>query len=234
MNRERVQRLGRPLPLLAFALVLLAFSWALYVALRVEAASGRDDARLADAIVVLGADQDRGWPSAVFRERLDHALGLYEEGVAPLVVVVGGSPDEDYYTEADAGVRYLQDRGVSPEALLGVGRGDSTYASLRELKAVAEQEELGPMVLVSDRFHMFRSLVMAEDLGLEAYGSPTTTSPIEDSPVVRLYHTLREAAAYTAYVLASSASVDEGKLDLTKVLWSSLPPDLEAIRREAT
>ncbi len=90
------------------------------------------------------------------------------------------------------------------------------------------------MVLVSDRFHMFRSLVMAEDLGLEAHGSPVTTSPIEDSPVARLYHTLREVAAYTAYVLASSVSVAEGKLDLTKVLWSSLPPDLEAIQREAT
>lgn len=199
MKRER---LGRAVTLLALALALLAFSWASYVLLWVQTAGRSDDARPADAVVVLGAEQDRGWPSPMFRARLDHALTLYEEGMAPLVIVVGGKPDSDNYTEADAGVGYLLQQGVPPEVLLAVGRGDNTYATLQEIKALAAQEDLGPVLLVSDRFHMFRSLEMAEDLGLEAYGSPTTTSPVESEAVSRSYYTLREVAAYTAYVLS--------------------------------
>ena len=199
------------LPLLALALALLALSWALYVALQVKVAGTRDDARPTDAIVVLSAGQERGWPSPVFRARLDHAATLYEEGVAPLVIVVGRNPDSNSYTEADAGVRYLEDLGsVPPEALLAVGRGDNTYASLREVEALAEREGLRTVLLVSDRFHMFRSLTMAQDLGLQAYGSPTTTSPVEDALAPRLYHTLREVAAYTAYVLGATAPTRTG------------------------
>ncbi len=199
------------LPLLALALALLALSWALYVALQVEVVGTRDDARPTDAIVVLSAGQERGWPSPVFRARLDHAASLYEEGVAPLVIVAGRNPDSNSYTEAEVGVRYLEDRGgVPPEALLAVGRGDNTYASLREVEALAEREGLRTVLLVSDRFHMFRSLAMAQDLGLQAYGSPTTTSPIEDAPAPRLYYTLREVAAYTAYVLGATAPTRTG------------------------
>ncbi len=70
---------------------------------------------------------------------------------------------------------------------------------------MAEWEDLGPVVLVSDRFHMLRSLSMAQELGLRVYGSPTTTSPIEEAPVARFYHTSREVKAYTTFVLSSNA-----------------------------
>ncbi len=199
------------LSLLALAPALLALSWASYVALQVEVAGARDDARSTDAIVVFSASQDRGWPSPVFRARLEHAAMLYEEGVAPLVIVAGRNPDSNSYTEAEVGVRYLEDRGgVPPKALLAVGRGDNTYASLREVEALTEREGLRTVLLVSDRFHMFRSLTMAQDLGLQAYGSPTTMSPIEDAPAPRLYYTSGEVAAYTAYVLGATASTRTG------------------------
>lgn len=211
-------RLAKIVVLLALALVFLAFSWASYVLLRVEITGRRDDTHRADAIIVLGADRDHGWPLPTFGARLDHALDLYEEGMAPLVIVVGGKPDREQYTEADAGVVYLREQGMSPEKLVGIGQGDNTYATLRETRALAAQEGLGPVLLVSDRFHMFRSLEMAEDLGLEAYGSPTTTSPIENDPVSRSYYTLREVAAYTAYVLSSSANrLDEEVTQLLRL-----------------
>jgi vancomycin permeability regulator SanA len=76
--------------LLAAVLVLPALLWAAYVALRVATVGERDDQRPADAVVVLGTQEYSGWPSRSFSARLDHALCLYEEGMAPLVIVAGG------------------------------------------------------------------------------------------------------------------------------------------------
>ena len=186
--------------LLGVVLVLSALLWAAYIALRVATVGERDDQRPADAIVVLGTREYSGWPSRSFSARLDHALYLYEVGLAPVVIVAGGDPEEDSYTEAAAGVRYLEHHGLSSEALLTAG-GDNTYENLLEVKALAEQENLESVLLVSERFHMFRSLAMAENLDIQAYASPTSTSPRDHNPALRFYYTLREVVAYTAYVL---------------------------------
>jgi uncharacterized SAM-binding protein YcdF (DUF218 family) len=186
--------------LLFLALALVPWLWASYVMVQVITVGQSDNSRPADAIVVLGAGEHQGWPSPYFSARLGHALSLYEEGVAPLLVVAGGDPEGNSYTLADAGESYLKYHGLPSDALLTVG-GENTYQNLQEVKALAEQEGLGNVVLVSERFHMFRSLVMAGDLGLRAYGSPTSTSPREHNPTLLLYSVLREVAAYTAYAL---------------------------------
>ena len=186
--------------LIAVALVLPVLLWTAYLALRVTTVGERDDPRPTDAVVVLGTQEYSGWPSLPFSARLDHALSLYEEGLAPLVVIAGGDPEGDSYTEAAAGVRYLEYQGLPSDALLAVG-GDNTYENLREVKVLAEREGLKSVLLVSERFHMLRSLVIADDLEIKAYGSPTSTSPRDHNPALRIYYTLREVAAYTAYVL---------------------------------
>jgi uncharacterized SAM-binding protein YcdF (DUF218 family) len=186
--------------LLAVILILPALVWAAYVTLRVVTVGERDEYRPADAIVVLGAREYSGWPSSPFGARLDHALSLYKEGLASRVIVAGGDPEGDSYTEADAGARYLEHRGLPPDALLTIG-GDNTYENLREAEALAEREGLETVLLVSERFHMLRALAIADDLGMQAYGSPTSTSPRDHNPAWQLYYTLREVAAYTAYFL---------------------------------
>jgi len=186
--------------LVVAVLVLSALLWVAYLALRVTTVGERDDPRPADAIVVLGAQEYSGWPSTPFSARLDHALSLYEEGLAPLVVIAGGDPEGDSYTEAAAGARYLEHQGLSSGTLLAVG-GDNTYENLLEVKALAYREGLETVLVVSERFHMLRSLVIADDLEIKAYGSPTNTSPRDHNPALRFYYTLREVAAYTAYML---------------------------------
>ena len=186
--------------LLAVVLVPPALLWATYLALRVMTVGERDDPRPADAVVVLGTQEYSGWPSLPFSARLDHALSLYEEGLAPLVVIAGGDPEGDSYTEAAAGVRYLEYQGLPSDALLAAG-GDNTYENLREVKILAEREGLKSVLLVSERFHMLRSLIIADDLEIQAYGSPTSTSPRDHDPALRFYYILREVVAYTAYML---------------------------------
>jgi len=174
--------------LLALVLVLPALLWATYVAAQVVTDGERDDTRLADAIVVLGTTEYSGWPSRPFGARLDHALSLYEEGLAPVVIVAGGDPEGDSYAEAAAGVRYLEHQGLPPDALLTV-QGNNMYENLAEVKALTKREGLETVLLVSERFHILRSLIMDEDLDIQAYASPTSTSPTDHNPASRFYAT---------------------------------------------
>src|SRR6266571_2846820 len=80
----------------------------------------RDQARTADAIVVLGAAQYNGRPSPVFRARLDHAAALYQRGLAPVVLVTGGIGSGDTVSESEVGRRYLLKAGLPDGAVVGL------------------------------------------------------------------------------------------------------------------
>ena len=67
-----------------------------FISFRVWHVARVDDRTPADAIVVLGAAQYDGVPTPVFQARLEHAADLYEQGVAPQVITVGGSQPGDH------------------------------------------------------------------------------------------------------------------------------------------
>src|SRR5436309_15485392 len=81
-------------------------------------ASRRDQARPAQAILVLGAAQYNGRPSAVLRARLDHAADLYKRGLSNVVVVTGGKQPRDQFTEASTSADYLAGKGIPQDKLL--------------------------------------------------------------------------------------------------------------------
>ena len=133
------------------------------------------------AIVVLGAAQYNGRPSPVLRARLDHAYGLFRDGLAPLIVVTGGIGKGDRESEADVGRRYLEGRGVPPLAIVVRGEGRSTAESMESVAAWLHGRQGGSVLLVSDGFHMCRLRLEARRVGIPAATSPTTTSPIAGS-----------------------------------------------------
>jgi uncharacterized SAM-binding protein YcdF (DUF218 family) len=155
-------------------------------------ASRHDGARAADALVVLGAAQYNGQPSPVLRDRLDHALALYEQGLADHIVVTGGRREGDLFTEATTGYNYLRARGVPDEALLKEVGGKNTYESLAASARFLRARDLTDIVLVTDGYHAFRVRAIARDLGLEAEVSPTDTRLSRASELRQL---LRETAA---------------------------------------
>src|SRR6476661_74459 len=94
--------------------------------------NARQDARpRSDAIVVLGSAQYNGVPSSIFAARLERAKALYEAGVAPVIVTVGGKETGDQFTEAEAGRDYLAKAGIPRDALLAVPEGVDTLASMQ-------------------------------------------------------------------------------------------------------
>lgn len=143
--------------------------------------SREDQRHPAGAIVVLGAAQYNGKPSPVLRARLDHALGLYREGLAPAIVVTGGIGPGDRVSEATVGRQYLVAHGVPDSAVVVRPEGRSTQASIRSVAQWAHERGVGRVLLVSDPFHMLRLRLEAGRAGLKAWTSPTTTSPISAS-----------------------------------------------------
>jgi uncharacterized SAM-binding protein YcdF (DUF218 family) len=155
----------------------------------------------ADAIVVLGAAQYDGRPSPVFRARLDHAIGLWKAGHAPVLVMTGGGLEGDRTTEAATGRDYAISQGVPAGAILMEDRGRSTQESLEAVADVLEGAGAGATIFVSDRLHMLRVMRIAKDLGIDAYGSPATDSPSDATLERRLDATLHEIGALAWYGL---------------------------------
>jgi len=179
------------------ALVLLPVLIFGAAAARVWWVARQDDRPHSDAIVVLGASQFDGRPSAVFKARLDHAAELYRAGVAPRIVTVGGGRTGDRFTEAEAGKRYLA--GVGVTSVFAVGVGSDTLQSLKALDAFYKAQSWHSAVLVTDPWHCLRSRTMAQDLGLKAATSPVRTGPAVASRSTEVRYVAREAAAYLYY-----------------------------------
>ena len=160
----------------------------------------RQDARPpSDAIVVLGSAQYDGVPSSIFEARLEHALRLWENGVAPVIVTVGGKADGDRFTEAEAGAQYLSAAGVPTDALMPVPEGVDTLESMRSVSGMFSRQGWSTAVLVTDPWHSMRTERMAEDLGIEADTSPTRQGPAVYSRTTQVRYILRETAAYLLY-----------------------------------
>ena len=191
----------------ALGLIILAAGSVYTVALvMVLVVSQEDQRRPADAIVVLGAAQYNGRPSPVFRARLDHALQLYREGLAPRLVVTGGVGRGDTMSEAMVARHYLLNRKVPPDAVISQPQGRSTRASMTAVADWLQAAHLKRVILVSDPFHMFRLRLEARRTGLEAYTSPTESSPISDNPVLELRYLAAEALKIPVAWLRASAS----------------------------
>lgn len=143
----------------------------------VWSASRSDDAqRIGDrytagdpiAIVVLGAAQYDGKPSPVLAARLDHALELRDSGVGSMIVVTGYKQDDDRFTEAYAGLKYLMAHGVPESDVVVVDDGSNTWESLSAVNHVLSRRGVDDVMLVSNGYHNRRLLGVAGELGLSA------------------------------------------------------------------
>jgi len=161
-----------------------------------------DQARPAGAIVVLGAAQYVGHPSPVLRARLDHAIALWRQNLAPKLIVTGGIGTGDTTSEAAVSRRYCMQNGVPSDAILLENEGRTTSQSVAAVATLMKRLGRRDVVLVSDPFHMLRLTIIARRHGLEPYASPTPTSPIAASPVERWKYALGESIkAPLAFIL---------------------------------
>ncbi len=181
-------------------------------AFRVWQVARIDNRDSADVVVVLGAAQYAGKPSKVLEARLRQAKALYDEGVAEYVVTGGGRREGDRFTEAEAGRKWLVDRGVPGDRVVEVGTGNDTLGTLQAVATEAKDRGWATAVIVSDPWHSLRARTMAKDAGLDSWTSPTHSGPIVQSRQTQVRYILRETGALL-YYRATNASADRIAID---------------------
>lgn len=194
--------------------VLLAvMGWFGWLYLQINAVAAQDEARRADAIAVFGAAEYAGRPSPVLHARLDHAVDLYREEIAPLVITLGGGSDKDAgLTEGGVGRDYLLANGVPYEQIVAETESVDTEQQVKSLAAIARQRNLKSIVVVSDGTHLFRIRKLCENAGLTVYTSPRAALGHIDGVdlAMRYFH---EMLSYTAVRLHLDFGWMHGKAD---------------------
>jgi uncharacterized SAM-binding protein YcdF (DUF218 family) len=190
----------RFLVLLCIALPIVLVGYPVFTSVQVWATSHQDQMHPADAIVVLGAAQYDGRPSPVLQARLDHALYLYRQQMAPVVITTGGKLPGDTFTEGDTGIMYLRTQGVPAGDTLAETSGTSTYESLRNVAGIALPRGIRSVLIVTDPLHSARAQRMALDLGFQAaYTSPDNYVELNRSTRTKLDEFVKETAALMLY-----------------------------------
>src|SRR5438105_1234897 len=128
--------------------------------------SSRDEARPAQAIIVLGAAQYAGKPSPVLRARLDHALDLWNRHLATLLILTGGTGAGDTTSEADVGRNYARRHGVHDSVVLVENAGRTTSESMRAVGGMLGVRGAHSALLVSDPLDMLRLRILARRFGV--------------------------------------------------------------------
>ena len=120
-----------------------------------------------DCIIVLGClVLEDGTPSNILKDRLDTGIQLYKNGVAPKIIMSGDHSSEQY-NEVASMKNYAVDAGVVSEDVFMDHAGFSTYETMYRAKEVFNAKKV---VIVTQEYHLYRSVYIAEKLGMEAYG----------------------------------------------------------------
>ncbi|CVI70006.1 vancomycin high temperature exclusion protein [Clostridiales bacterium CHKCI001] len=130
--------------------------------------SDEDATRIeADCILVLGAGvREDGTPSPLLQERLDMGVRLYDLG-ASAKLLMSGDHGRAGYDEVNKMKEYAVENGVSSHDVFMDHAGFSTYESMYRARDVFQAKKL---IIVTQQYHLYRALYVAEKLGLEAYG----------------------------------------------------------------
>jgi len=183
--------------LLLLALAIAFLGWSGWVYVQIENYAGLDQAAPSDAIGVLGAAEYDGRPSPVFRARLDHALVLYNRGIAPLIITLGGYGG-DQYSEGAVGREYLMARGVPESAIIAETESRDTEESARRIAVIARVNGIRRLVVVSDGTHLFRIHEICAADGLNVLTSPRTRVSVGEGSL-EFERILHEILSYTAW-----------------------------------
>lgn len=166
---------------------------------RVIETGSRQELHPADAIVVFGAAEYSGHPSPVLKARLDRALELFHQGLAPVVITTGGAASDPVFSEGGVGRDYLMRHGVPERKLIAETQGRDTSESAERVAVIMRANGLHSCIAVSDAYHVFRIRKLLEHDGV----GPVYTAPRQDarphSILQRAGAALREAISYLVW-----------------------------------
>ena len=119
-----------------------------------------------DCILILGAGIWGDKPSPMLQDRLDEGVKLYKEGIASKIIMSGDHGREEY-DEVNIMKEYAIEQGVPSEDIFMDHAGFSTYESIYRAKEIFDADNI---VIVTQEYHLYRALYIADKLDINAYG----------------------------------------------------------------
>lgn len=172
---KRIKRIFKALIISILSIVLICALAVTGINLYVKGVAGKNiitveqAAKLSDVdcIIVLGCQvKPNGNPSAMLRDRLDRAIELYKAGAAPKILMSGDHGTKEY-DEVHAMKNYAVEAGVPSEDIFMDHAGFSTYESVYRANEIFEADNV---IIVTQEYHLYRALYIAQKFGLENYG----------------------------------------------------------------
>ena len=120
-----------------------------------------------DAILVLGCQvKESGYPSAMLRDRLNRSIELYDLA-ASNKIIMSGDHGRNEYDEVNTMKQFAMDAGIPSSDIFMDHAGFSTYESMYRAKEIFSEEKI---IIVRQKYHLYRAIYDAKALGIEAYG----------------------------------------------------------------
>ena len=141
-----------------------------------------------DCLLVLGAgiiNNER--PTLMLKDRLDKSIELYKKGLAPIIIMSGDHSREDH-NEVIIMKNYAIERGIPSEDIFMDHAGFCTYDSIYRAKEIFGVKN---MIIVTQKYHLYRSIYIANFLGIKSYGIKSDARIYTKMP----YHLVREMLA---------------------------------------
>lgn len=175
---------------------LVVFGYFIYNAVQIYQFSHEYRQDKSDVAIVLGAGTSDGKVSPVFRERINHAVHLYREGLVKKVIFTGGFGKGQSKSDSRIAMEYAIDHGLPERDILIEESSSYTIENLIESKKILDSLKFESVLLVSDPIHMKRSIDLAHNMGINCKSSPTTTSMYQ-STGTKLKSLIYETVFYT-------------------------------------
>nr|WP_235822781.1 YdcF family protein [Cytobacillus massiliigabonensis] len=163
--------------------------------------SGKVQLVKTDVAVVLGAAAWDDEPSPVLRERVNHAISLYENGYVDKIIFTGGKGKGGKFAESEVARDYAIKNNVRAEDILIETNSAITEENLKYAYDIAVKNDFQTFTIVSDPLHMKRAILMAKNTGMEAYSSPTQSS-VYKTLGSKIPFFFRELFFYVGYMIS--------------------------------
>ncbi|WP_206460302.1 YdcF family protein [Anaerovorax sp. IOR16] len=186
---------------LAFVIIIIFVVFIGYSAYSIWSFSSEDQLVKTDVAVVLGAAVWEDEPSPVFRERINHAIWLYENDYVDKIIFTGGKGKGTQFAESEVGRNYAIENNVNIEDIFIETKSKITEENIRYAYEIIQDQNFRTCTIVSDPLHMKRAMLMAENTGIDAYSSPTRSSAYK-TLTSQIPFFFRELFYYTGYIIS--------------------------------
>ena len=132
-----------------------------------------------DCILILGAGIWNDKPSPMLEDRLLQGIALYQKGFASKIIM-SGDHGRNNYDEVNIMKNFAIEKGINSEDIFMDHAGFSTYESIYRAKSIFQAKKI---IIVTQRYHLYRALYIAKQLGVEAYGVASNPREYAGQPV---------------------------------------------------